>query len=61
MFWYIEIFYNGKRKNQVLVYMTPSQFRDKYKIFLFVSCLYKKLVIINLNLSISFYNFLNKI
>lgn len=34
IFWYIEIFYNRKRKNQALEYMTPSQFRDKYKILL---------------------------
>ena len=34
IFWYIEIFYNRKRKNQALEYMTSSQFRDKYKILL---------------------------
>lgn len=34
IFWYIEIFYNRRRKNQALGYMTPSQFRDKYKILL---------------------------
>ncbi|NLD51095.1 MAG: IS3 family transposase, partial [Clostridiaceae bacterium] len=30
IFWYIETFYNRKRRHQSLDYLTPSDFRQRY-------------------------------
>ena len=32
IFWYIEIFYNRKRRHQAIGYMTPFEFRIKYEL-----------------------------
>lgn len=30
IFWYIEVFYNRKRRHQALVYLTPADFKRRY-------------------------------